>query len=297
MLKHVVATKDDQGNSVSLAVLKPTASISQKAEMYRAKAFSEAIKEGCMLKAELDKHLRKANLWDEDRQRDFERLRKEILDGELLLKTKRNRSGERATPSQAKKIALEVGRSRSELANLLSQRSTVEASTAENIAEQAKFNFLVAACTVDNISGKPFFRSVDEYIERGTEQVSLDVASKMADILFGNETDSLKKLPENEFLQKYGFVDDKLRLINKEGHLVDSEGRLIDDEGYYIDESGQRVDIDGNPIAADGNYAEDPDAYFVDEQGNRLTDDGKPLPAPTPASAAVAADVNVEDTI
>jgi hypothetical protein len=83
------------------------------------------------------------------------------------------------------------------------------------------------------------------------------------------ENDYEEKLPENKFLKQYKFVDDKLRLVNKEGKLVDEKGRLIDNNGRFINETGQFVDKNGNLVDDKGDY--------VVEFSPFLDDNGKPV--------------------
>ena len=70
-------------------------------------------------------------------------------------------------------------------------------------------------------------------------------------------------------MKQYKFVDDKLRLINKDGKLVDEQGRLIDENGRFINEKGEFVDKDGNLVNSEGDY--------VVEFTPFLDDDGKPV--------------------
>ena len=67
-------------------------------------------------------------------------------------------------------------------------------------------------------------------------------------------------------MQKYKFVDEKLRLIDKRGRLVDSENRLIDDNGRFINEEGNFVDKNGNLVDQEGDYIVDAEP-FLDEEG------------------------------
>jgi hypothetical protein len=94
-------------------------------------------------------------------------------------------------------------------------------------------------------------------------------AQNLANMLYGLDNDYESNLPENKFLKKYKFVDEKLRLVDKKGRLIDNEGRLIDESGRYVDENGSFVDKFGNKVDADGDY--------IVEQQPFLDDDGKPI--------------------
>jgi hypothetical protein len=91
----------------------------------------------------------------------------------------------------------------------------------------------------------------------------------LASMVYGLDNDFEKTLPENKFLHKYKFVDEKLRLVDKQGRLIDAEGRLIDDKGRYIDEAGNYVDKFGNKVDKDGEYLFE-SKPFLDEEGNPI---------------------------
>ncbi len=131
------------------------------------------------------------------------------------------------------------------------------------------FNYYCSCCILKNDSHKPYFKNLDHYLEQNDDEVALTGAAKLGTLLYGLNNDYMKDLPENQFLRKYNFMNDDLRLINKEGKLVDREGHLVDDEGRYLNDDGEFVDKLGNPVDADGN--------FNFEFSEFLDDDGKPV--------------------
>jgi hypothetical protein len=260
-----VKTKDKDGNDLELAILTPSAQVKQKAQVIRARTWADAVKHDVIMREVLDTYLRKQGLWDDAREAEYRRIRDALLDNKLKL----DAGGIRK--SEGRKIALEMRKLRNEYGNLLSQRNRVDSNTADAIADQAQFNFMVAACTVYNDTQKPYFTltgfdpSLDAYIERIDEEAARDVASKLAEVMYGSEEDLDNKLPENEFLRKYGFADDKNRLINKDGHLVDEDGRLINEDGRYVNKAGEFTDKDGKPVDKDGNYIVEFKPFLDDE--------------------------------
>ncbi len=265
-LKHVVKTKDKDGKDIELAILLPSAQVKQKAQMIRARTWADAVKNGVIMREVLDQHLREQGLWDDKREADFKRIRDELLANKLKLDSGGIRKSEGRT------IALKMASLRNEYSNLLSQRNRVDNNTADAIADQAQFNYLVAACTVYDDSKKPYFTvtgfdpSLDAYIERATEQAAQDCANKLAEVMYGTEEDIDSKLPENEFLRKYGFADDKNRLINANGDLIDEDGRLINENGRFINKAGEYVDKNGTRVDEDGNYIVEFKPFLDDEE-------------------------------
>jgi hypothetical protein len=120
---------------------------------------------------------------------------------------------------------------------------------------------------VYNDTKEPYFKNMEEYLNRATEQVSLLGAQNLANMLYGLDNDYETNLPENKFLKKYKFVDEKLRLVDKKGRLIDAEGRLVDDNGRFIDEQGNFVDKFGNKVDEEGEYVVDTQP-FLDDEGN-----------------------------
>ena len=138
-------------------------------------------------------------------------------------------------------------------------------------ADNAKFNYLVYACTVytDNHS-KKYFDSYEDYTNRSTSPEAITAAQNLANMIYGLEENYDAKLPENKFLKNYKFVDEKLRFINKDGKLVDSEGRLVNEDGRYINDKGELIDKEGNRVDENGEYLID-FTPFLDENGNPIS--------------------------
>jgi hypothetical protein len=294
-LKEVIKVKikDEDGNEVEtvLAVKPPSAQIKQQARLIHAKAYREAVEAGAMLREQLETQLRKSDLWDDQRQAEFDKLRTAILDGEKKLAKKGIKLKE------ARQLAIDISKHRIDLQDLLSQRNRIDVNTADAIADQAQFNFFVAACTVYNDGkweNKPFFTkdgehvSVDSYIDQSTDEVGLLAATKLGEMMYGSEKEMLAKLPENQFLTKYKFVDSDFHLVNEKGDRVDEQGRLVDKDGRYVNEKGEYVDTDGNLVDKDGRYVESENDFFLDDDGNPIKDEKeKTLPAPEPKAPPV----------
>ena len=96
---------------------------------------------------------------------------------------------------------------------------------------------------------------LDDYIKQADDTVSIKGATEFYYLISGNSSID-DQLPENQFLKKFKFVDDKLRLIDKDGRLIDTEGRHIDEYGNWIqwneDGSSTKVDITGRAINEEG---------------------------------------------
>ena len=188
---------------------------------------------------------------------------KEILDKEKQLA----KGGIRL--SVAKDAALEMADKRAEIRAMLMERNSLDSSTAEGQADNARFDYLVSATLVYNDSNKPYFKDLADYRNKNTEAVSLEAARRLAQKLYGLDSNHEQNLAENKFLREFDFVDEDLRLLNKDGKLVDREGNLVNEDGRYIDEEGNLIDVDGNRVNEEGDYEFKRQPF--------LDDDGKPI--------------------
>lgn len=269
--------KEDK--EVALVVRSPSLSDQREAQKAYNQAFTDAIKSNAVVRAKLDDVLEEQGLWNKEKQAKFTELQQQILDGEKRLA----KGG--FSLKEAKNLALEMKKTRDEIRELISVRTSLDNHSAEGQADNARFNYLVSACVVYKDNNEKYFKNLEDYINRADDPAALLGAQKLANMIYGLDNNFEKNLPENKFLQKFKFVDDKLRLIDKNGRLVDSEGRLVDAEGRFIDEAGNYVDKFGNRVDKDGEYVVEFQP-FLDEDGNPvvLEDEKKPEPTPEPTN-------------
>ena len=67
------------------AVRVPTVQEIKEANEMRAKTFNDALSRGDLLRDQLESELRKRELWNDDREQEYQTLRREVLDGEYKL--------------------------------------------------------------------------------------------------------------------------------------------------------------------------------------------------------------------
>lgn len=247
----------------TMLVRSPSLNDQKEASKVYNQTFSEALKAKAVVRAKLDDLMVDQGLWDGVKQAKFSELQSSILEGERKL-------AKGGIPlAEAKSIALNMKKTREELRDLISVKTNLDTHTAEGQADNARFNYLVFACTVYNDTKEQYFKSYEDYNNRASDPVAILAAQNLANMLYGLDDDYEDKLPENQFLKQYKFVDSKLRLINKDGKLVDNDGRLIDENGRYVNEKGEYVDKSGNLVSKDGDYIVDFKPF--------LDDDGKPV--------------------
>jgi hypothetical protein len=271
-------TVDDQ--ELELALLVPTAKMTITARNAQSEAFRAAMDAGAPLRAKLDKYVRDQGIWDDEMEAKVAELGNTLVENEEILA----RGGCKLDEAYA--AAIKLRRVRNEIAILMAERNELDAYTCEGQGENARFDSLVAQSIVHNDTGKPFFSSLQDYMENQGGEVASVGAKLYSEVYYGMNDDFYTSLPENQFLLKFNFCNEELHLINEKGELVDTFGRLVNENGVLIDHDGNTVDAAGNPVDETGNAIIE-QAPFLDESGNALGDDGKPIeqeetPEPSP---------------
>lgn len=285
--KNFKATVD--GTEKEFLVKSPSLENQREAQKVYNQAFTDAIKSKSVVRAKLDDLLEDQGLWNDEKQAKFTALQKELLDGEKRLA----KGG--FSLNQAKDLAISMKKVRDDIRDLISVRTSLDNHSAEGQADNARFNYLVSVCVVYNDTKEPYFSNLEDYLNRSTEEVAIKGAQNLANMLYGLDNDYESNLPENKFLKKYRFIDDKLRLIDKKGRLVDKEGRLIDESGRFIDDNGNFVDKYGNSVDKDGEYIVEPEP-FLDDNGNPIVLDTQEQKADDQTKVDVVKSESPQDT-
>ena len=276
--EHGVPKLDSNGNLVFLekefAVRLPSYKVMEEANKLKSKVFRESLDSGDMLRDQLEDILRTRGLWNDQRQIEYDTLRKEILDREYQLQ----KGGIKLI--DAKQLALEMKEKRQRMVDMLSGRSDLDSQTCEGKSENARFNYLFAHSLVYNDDElTPFYpNGLEDYVVDMDNPIAIKGATEFYYLLSGTENLD-DKLPENKFLKRFKFVDDKYRLVEKgSSRLVDREGKYVDEYGNYIEynEDGTYyyVDINGRKLDEEtGNFVIDEPSPFLDEYGNPISED------------------------
>ena len=199
-------------------VRSPTLENQREAQKVYNQAFTDAIKSKSVVRAKLDDLLEDQGLWNDEKQAKFTELQRELLDGEKRLA----KGG--FSLNEAKDLAIKMKSVRDEIRDLISVRTSLDNHSAEGQADNSRFNYLVSVCLVYNDTKQPVYKNMEEYLNSSTEKVAIMGAQNLANMLYGLDNDYESNLPENKFLKKSKFIDEKLRLVDKKGRLIDKEG-------------------------------------------------------------------------
>ena len=255
------------------AVRVPQVQDIKEANEMRAKTFNTSLSRGDLLRDQLEGELRKRKLWNDDREEEYQTLRRLTLDSEYKLQ----KGGVKL--SQARAMALEMTANRNKMVELLSSRTDLDANTCEGKADAARFNFLFSCCLVYNedddehkVDDLYFPNKLDGYLTKQDDPVAVAGATEFYYLVSGSDNLDAK-LPENKFLRKFNFVDKKLRLIDKDGRLINKDGKHIDEDGNFIkwnaDGTSTTVDPAGRIVNDEGNFDVE-HSPFLDDDGNAV---------------------------
>lgn len=237
--------------TVKIYVKSPTSRVAQRADRYKAKIWTECIEDGIKTKDELASFMAKRNIWNSDHEKRETDLVTEIqeLEKELYLGT----GNKKVALSDGKNVAIKMRLLRSELRQLLLEKMNLEANTAEALADNARFDFIVAYCTFYE-NGENVYNGIEDYSDKSADEIAYAAASSLAALMYNYSSEAEKGLPENKWLSHFNLVNEDLSLVDDTNQLIDLEGRRINADGHYIDKDGKRTDVNGNMLDKDGNY-------------------------------------------
>lgn len=270
--RELVKGLNGKGEEIELAVIRPTQKILDAAQLRYNLKVASLIRQGnnggerLLLKSELEDYLEKLGLWTyRDRMR-YTQIHRDLQDCDLALR----KGGIKLSEARAK--AIHMSELRAELMVLYAKRSQLDNATIEAQAENHRFNFLVAQCVLDALTGQQYMADLDVWADRCEEPVVREASAKLAEMLYGLDPKFTENLPENQWLRKYGFVNAEGRLTDRQGRLVDRDGRLVNEAGQWIDEQGHPVNENGERIDENGKPLVETNPFIDDETGQEIVD-------------------------
>lgn len=203
-------------------VAKPTAPDEGKAKLQQSKTFSQALENGACLKVQLNKVLKQRKIWDEEDDKEIEELTEKLAEN----LNKLEEGG--FDIMEARKLAIETYRLRMAVVAKGAVLREHNSLTAEGQADDAYFDTLVACCCY-NEDGTKVFKNYEDYINKSEEEYAVLLAQELSKIIYGN-LDYIKELPENQFLQEFGFINDNLEYIDENGNRVNDDYEPVVEE-------------------------------------------------------------------
>ena len=244
----------EDGTMTKVYVKKPDNDSVKVADRHRAKTWNEAFKDGVLTKKEVHQIMRERDIWNDEKASQEEKLTEEII--KLERKLYRGDGKRKPKLSEGRSIAIEMKTKRNELRDLIAERISMDENTAEALADNAKFDYLVSCCAFYSDTDEPVFPNYEDYNQRSSDDIANLAAQLLAKMMYNLDADFEASLPENQFLKQFGLVNEDGELVdpNDKDVLVDTNGKKINSVGHYVDDQGNRVDINGVPIDKEGLY-------------------------------------------
>lgn len=258
-------------------VRKPTPKIEAEGNMAASKVFAKLVKEkgddgkaAFILRSQLNSYLANIGIYSEEDIEDITTFGNRIEELQEIL----SKGGKKK--SEGRDAAVELRRLRYAVYALLSRQTEFDKNTVEHYADNARMDYLVTKCICFE-GGAPIFKNVSDYENDSVLQSALaEPIQILAGIVSSFDPDFEKNLPENKFLIKYNFCDEKYRLINKEGKLIDGDGNLVDDDGNRLEKVdkpeavGEFLDDEDDLVSSEAQVGIVPtnEPVLVDVHGN-----------------------------
>ena len=245
---------NEAGETVKIYVDRPDNDSIKEADIHRAKIWNKAFKEGVLTKKEVESAMKKRGLWSDEKAQKEVNLTTEIL--ELEKKLYVGSGKKRPNLSDGRKLAIEMREKRIELRDLIQERISMDENTAESLADNARFDYLVSCCSFYSDTEEHVFENYEDYNDQSTSTEAMVSAQLLARMMYNLEADYEEKLPENRFLTKFNLINEDGFLVdpNNPEVLVDAEGKPVNEEGFYVDKDGERTDDEGNKLNEEGYY-------------------------------------------
>jgi hypothetical protein len=241
---------EKDGAKRTLSAVRPKQSVLAEADLVRSKRWGELARTpGVLLESALKDVVRQKGVWDDEKQKRLEEIDKRLAENEARLPDANGKVRQKGVRlSDLRKAAVQMRLDRMERVRLLSEFTSLRNNTAEGMADDERFNFLVSRCVVDE-RGNPHFASLDDYKERAHEPDASAAATAVMQLLYDHDPDFARKLPENRFLLRYRMCREDLALTGPDGVLVDVDGKPVDE--------------DGNPLLPE-QKAEEPESFDLE---------------------------------
>jgi hypothetical protein len=211
-MEKIFEVKDGE-NVIEGVAVSPNSEVLTEATIVYNRELKRALASGNLLAAAFSKYLIEQGLWTEEKERRLTILNLTIRKFEKKLKNKNQ------PESEARESAKELRKLRNELNELITEQSRYTDNTAEGIADNARFNFLCVKCILDKNSRKPYYSSVEDFVNKSNTEYTSVAVGALSSILYGVDSDFREKYPEEIFFKR--FKEDEVELTDEQQEIKD----------------------------------------------------------------------------
>lgn len=194
--------------------------------------------DGCLLKAGMDDFLKENRVWDPEKEQQISEI---VIQMDEYTETL-EKGG--ISLKQAKQVALDLRMVRMQYYSLIAYKNQYYSLTAESHADNAKFNYLVSQCLM-NDDGTKVYKSYKDYSNQAIGELPELAAEELSKIIYGISSDFIKDNPENKFLVEYGFENEDYQPLDADGNIVESD-ESESSFSPFLNDDGEPVELQQN---------------------------------------------------
>lgn len=202
---RVFKTKNEDGEELIYEFRRPSQAVMAKAELIRKAKFSEALRAGVVINAEVFKILRERGLWGDDEEAESKRLREEISNLEEKLKS------EQLSNDDGINIVAGIRTNRLLLEAHQSIATQIADATCESIASETVNMFYASSCIYNKNEGQKVYKDLEDFRGRLNDPSTIDCYREATiaslEVLIGQDlpSDLSTQYTENKWLAERGL--------------------------------------------------------------------------------------------
>lgn len=202
---RVFKTADAEGEELVYEFRRPSQKVISKGELVAKARFSEALRAGVILNAEVVKILRGRDLWGDEEEAEANRLRGVIADLEEKLRDPS------VSNDEGTELVEAIRARRLELQDHTQLFQSVSDGTCESIASEQRNMFYAAECIFNKETGQKVYKSLEDFKARLNERSTLDSYREATiaslEVMIGKElpSDLSTQYTENKWMAERGL--------------------------------------------------------------------------------------------
>jgi hypothetical protein len=173
-----------------LQIRYPKVEENRLADWEYSKVFQQAIMDDIPTNKEMRKFIEAKKLWIDEDESKIEKIKEELNKQIVVL-------GKMETKKNSRKIEDKIEELRTEMFALQQEKQKYFNNTAESKAEEAKMSFLIFKCTEDANTGKPIWKSYDDFKNEENQEAVNVIVYQFLTFINGLPADFLS-LPSTE---------------------------------------------------------------------------------------------------
>ena len=206
---RVFKSVDSDGNDIVLEFRRPSQQTHKKAELVYRQKFSEALRGGIVLQAEVAKLLKERGLWTEEDEATEHEMRVELKALEESLKD------DGVSNDDGLKIVEQIKALRLKIREHTAIFTSVADATCESVANEERNMFYASECIYNKQSGAKVYKNLEDFQSRLDEQFTVDSYREATiaalELVVGQElpSDLTTQYAENIWVAERGLDEDK----------------------------------------------------------------------------------------